>query len=97
MQAQNGLLVISMTGDGDFTGSWYKLGSEADFDYHIQFYNEGDKDQASDSPRGLKLGALAMDHAGWFYGMAADCTRVMIYAWDLDSPFQLRWRQEIEI
>ena len=65
MQARNDVVVISMTEDGGFTGSWYKQGSMPDYDYHIQFYNEGDQDHATNSPRDLKLGALAMDHSGW--------------------------------
>ena len=96
-QAQDGTIVISMTGDGDFIGTWYKLGSTPEFENHIQFYNEGDSDQATISPRDFKLSALIMDHAGWLYGMAADYTRVVRYTWDPESPFKLHWQQEIKI
>ncbi|RYO97402.1 hypothetical protein DL765_011246 [Monosporascus sp. GIB2] len=96
--ASNGnILVVSMTADGVFTGSFYSPGGGWDQTRSLRFTNEDGEstDQRPDS--NLKFSSIALNHNGSFYGVTED-GMIVEYAWDgADSPFSFSWRGSINV
>ncbi|RYP25334.1 hypothetical protein DL767_008429 [Monosporascus sp. MG133] len=96
--ASNGnILVISMTGDGVFTGSLYTPGGGWDQTRSLRFTNEDGESTDGRPDSNLEFTGIALNHDGWFYGITED-GMIVEYAWNGPvEGFGFSWRGSVDV
>ncbi|KAE9368930.1 hypothetical protein N431DRAFT_547768 [Stipitochalara longipes BDJ] len=89
------ILAVSLTGDGNITAGWYQPATNWNSNQPSSFVNEGGN--STSSRPDLRLSAIAMNEDHRLYGLLADGTGIVEYAWSSDNPYKFIWMSSIEV
>jgi hypothetical protein len=94
-EGHSAVLVLSMDGTGNLTGSWSENGASNWKTAEAQFINE--HGTITSQHPDVNLTSIAINHNGGFYGIMEDGTGIVEYSWDSSAPYNLTWAQNITI